>query len=86
MDHARLMTVLSTRPMGPVLGHRKTGQIQKMAAWDLRCAARGIANGLESTAARNVLRVCRSEGPNTLLDSQARSSASECRRCAGRGW
>ena len=76
MDHARLMTVLSTRPIGPEFGHRKTGQIQYMDAWALRCAATGVANGLESTAARNVRSVCGSDGPNTLLDSQARSSAS----------
>ena len=32
MDHAKLTTVLSTRPTGAVLGQEKTGQTQKTAA------------------------------------------------------
>ena len=72
MDHARLMTILSTRQMGPVLGHRKTGQIQYMEAKACQYTATGLANSLESTAAWNVCRVCWSEGPNTLLYSQVR--------------
>jgi len=75
MDQARLTTVLSTSPMGGVLGQEKTGQTQKTAAYGFLAAAAGDENGRASVASRKARRVAGSEGPKTLSASQARSAA-----------